>query len=100
MDGFGAPGFVGPAGSREELHEAFDDPVAQTAVGIGVALLAAQVATRVFGRGGLLNANRYLRIGIGRHGGDKVFRVAGRVIEFFKPDSPHINLWRIGPWGR
>jgi len=43
-------------------------------------------------RGGWLNSNRYLRIGWGRHGGNRVFRVAGRLLRNRK-----IDIFRGGP---
>ncbi|MCA9582493.1 MAG: hypothetical protein KC416_11910, partial [Myxococcales bacterium] len=35
---------------------------------------------RGIGKGGWMNRNRYLRIGWGRHGGRRVFRVAGKLV--------------------
>jgi len=55
-------------------------------------------AISLFGRGGLLNANQYLRIGVGPYKGSAWFRLAGKVIEFFKPVERHHRLYRIGPW--
>ncbi len=50
----------------------------------------------LFRRGGWLNSNPYLRIGWGRRGGERVFRIAGdwliRLI-----GREHIVLWRGGP---
>jgi hypothetical protein len=37
------------------------------------------------------NSNRYLRIGLGRNGGNQVFRIAGDWI------GTHIDLWDLGP---
>lgn len=50
----------------------------------------------VFGKGGALNSNRYLRVGNGRRGGEKVFRVGGSVVQKLSGRA-HIDLWRIGP---
>jgi len=49
-------------------------------------------ALKTFGKGGLLNSNRYLRIGISRSGGDKVFRITGDWL-----GGKHIDLWNFGP---
>jgi len=46
--------------------------------------------------GGVLNTGRYFRIGFGRHGGDRVFRIAGRWVERITGRA-HIDLWRGGP---
>jgi hypothetical protein len=46
-----------------------------------------------FGRGGVLNSNRYLRVGWGRNNGREVFRISGDAVGFFKK-NPHIDLWK------
>lgn len=46
--------------------------------------------------GAFLNTGRYLRVGFGRHGGDRVFRIAGRWVERITGRA-HIDLWRGGP---
>ena len=51
---------------------------------------------RLFGRGGLLNSNRYLRIGFGRKGGLRVFRIGGQWVERIS-GNPHFDLWTGGP---
>ncbi len=51
---------------------------------------------KLFGRGGWLNSNRYLRIGISRDGGRKVFRIAGDWVGKVKND-PHITIKDLGP---
>lgn len=53
---------------------------------------AQAAATKAFGKGGLLNSNRYLRIGIGRKGSDKVFRITGDWL-----GGRHYDLWNFGP---
>lgn len=53
---------------------------------------AKYAGTKAFGRGGLLNSNRYLRIGISRKGGDKVFRITGDWL-----GGRHYDLWNFGP---
>lgn len=53
---------------------------------------ATNVGKGLFGAGGLLNSNRYLRIGMGRNGGDRVFRIAGDLL-----GGKHIDLWNFGP---
>ena len=53
----------------------------------------------LFRPGALLNLNRYLRIGEGRKGGEKVFRAAGSAIETLF-GKPHIDFWKMGPWGK
>jgi hypothetical protein len=43
----------------------------------GVArVLQAESGRALFGKGGLLNSNPYVRIGLGRRGGESVFRIA------------------------
>jgi hypothetical protein len=76
---------------------------AAAAAGAEVAGAAANLArtaargagTFLFGRGGLLNSNRYLRIGVGRKGGEKVFRIAGHLASRVTGRA-HIDLWRMG----
>jgi hypothetical protein len=51
---------------------------------------------RIFGKGGWLNANRYLRVGWSRFGGRLVFRVAGKVVEWFA-ESGHWDIFKGGP---
>jgi hypothetical protein len=48
-----------------------------------------------FGKGGLLNSNRYLRLGVGRKGGEKVFRASGQWINKISK-SGHIDLFKMG----
>ena len=59
--------------------------------------LSTSAYSGLFGRGGFLNSNRYLRIGEGRFEGRRVFRLSGKIIERFKP-SGHIDIRDIGPW--
>lgn len=61
----------------------------------GRAVLAG-AAYALFRPGGLLNSNRYLRVGIGRHGGNEVVRISGNWVKLFK-ESGHIDLWTRGP---
>jgi uncharacterized protein RhaS with RHS repeats len=58
--------------------------------------LIGRTANALFGGSGVLNKGRYLRIGTSRDGGERVFRVAGRIVGWFKND-PHLVLWRMGP---
>lgn len=44
----------------------------------------------------IANANRYLRIGFGRHGGDRVFRFAGQWVQKLTGRA-HIDIWKGGP---
>jgi RHS repeat-associated protein len=63
---------------------------------------------RLFGKGGLINSGRYLRVGIGREGGQSVFRVAGeslsrvpkpvRDLLGFKEIAPGVFKWDL--WTR
>jgi len=57
--------------------------------------MAAATAPKLFGKGALLNANRYLRIGVGRKGGEKVFRIAGDVVKKVKKNG-HIDIFKMG----
>jgi RHS repeat-associated protein len=61
----------------------------------GIAGVAGKAANRAFGKGGFLNSNRYLRVGYGRNGGDKVFRISGEWLKYI--GQHHIDLWTIGP---
>jgi hypothetical protein len=80
----------------------YADPVALASGTIGGKIAGAGPLSPggpLFRPGGLLNTNRYLRIGVGRHEGRAWFRLSGNVI---KPFNPH-GHWRIkdlGPWGR
>jgi len=44
----------------------------------------------------LIQSNRYLRIGVGRHNGRRVFRAAGKLVQKIKKDG-HIDFWDLGP---
>jgi hypothetical protein len=66
------------------------------AEGTGAAAAERTVFARIFGKGGLLNSNRYLRIGVGRKGGESVFRIGGEWIERLTGQK-HIDLWSRGP---
>lgn len=44
----------------------------------------------------IANANRHLRVGFGRHGGDRVFRIAGEWVQAVF-GKRHIDFWRGGP---
>ncbi|MEP7009932.1 MAG: RHS repeat-associated core domain-containing protein [Acidobacteriota bacterium] len=55
----------------------------------------AAVGRALFRKGGILNSNRYLRLGYGRRGGERVFRAAGRVVEaLFR--RAHIDIKSLG----
>ena len=45
---------------------------------------------------GILNGNRFLRMGYGRKGGEKVFRLAGELVKRIV-EGVHVDIWRIGP---
>jgi hypothetical protein len=54
-------------------------PVAKATKG----LVGTRAGRFLFGKGGVLNSNRYVRVGIGRRGGESVFRIAiGRTGRF------------------
>jgi hypothetical protein len=54
-----------------------------------------------FGRGGLFNSNRFLRVGVGRWGGEEWIRVSGKVVEKVTfGRKAHWNWWKRGPWGK
>jgi hypothetical protein len=63
--------------------------------GPGLKKLLPNIGQRLFGGGGLLNSNRYLRVGFGRDGGRRVFRIAGVWIGKIKKD-PHIVIKDCG----
>jgi len=66
--------------------------------GVAAAKNSASVGKYLFGKGGKLNSNRYLRIGIGRGpGGRKVFRISGKLIPK-SINKGHIDLKDLGPW--
>jgi RHS repeat-associated protein len=46
--------------------------------------------------GGFLNSNRYLRIGFGRKGGNRVFRIGGQWLEKVTGRG-HLDIWEGGP---
>lgn len=60
----------------------------------GSGAIGGSLAAKSFERGGWLNSNRYLRIGMGRNGGDSVFRITG---DWVPTESGHIDLWNFGP---
>jgi len=66
-----------------------------TAVAATGAIIASPIATAAFRRGGWLNSNPYLRIGWGQHEGQRVFRIAGKIVERITGRS-HLDLWRGG----
>jgi hypothetical protein len=59
----------------------------------GVAL-GGSATTGLFRRGGWANRGPN-RIGVGKHNGNKVFRIAG---DWVKNDSGHIDLFKLGKW--
>ncbi|MBI2435164.1 MAG: hypothetical protein HYV26_20085, partial [Candidatus Hydrogenedentes bacterium] len=70
------------------------------ATGAAVCIIGGETAVAgggaLFRPGGLVNSNRYLRVGIGRQEG-WVFRIAGDWVARFR-SNPHIDLFRI--WWR
>jgi hypothetical protein len=62
--------------------------VSETASGTGG---VAALGRKLIGKGGLLNSNRYLRVGLGRNGGLKVLRVAGSTVQRLTGKA-HIDL--------
>jgi hypothetical protein len=71
---------------------------AATAAGGGVAsrgLISTQGFRFFFGRAGILNSNQYLRIGLGRDGGNLVFRASGSIVERIT-ESGHIVFKTFG----
>jgi len=71
---------------------------------VGTAVVAtslavcAPVAQQAFRRGGWLNSNPYLRVGFGQHQGRRVFRAAGRIIDWIgQRSNAKIDFWRGGP---
>jgi hypothetical protein len=71
---------------------------AATAAGGGVAsqgIIATRGFRFFFGRGGILNSNQYLRVGLGRDAGNLVFRASGRVVERIT-ESGHIIFKTFG----
>ncbi len=67
------------------------------AMSAGLCRLPAMVGrTSWFNPGGLVNSNRYLRIGWGRFGGDRMFRVAGDLVRWLSKNGK-IDFWNGGP---
>lgn len=62
------------------------------------ALVAVEVGASKLGVAAiaLIQSNRYLRIGIGRHNGRRVFRAAGKLVQKIKKDG-HFDFWDMGP---
>ncbi len=74
---------------------------AELALGAGVSKSLGKSGGSLFGKGGLLNSNRYLRVGFSRDGGTRVFRIAGDFVKkyvpkFLKTDEGHIILKSLG----
>ncbi len=61
----------------------------------GGAALGGSLAAKSFVPGGWTNANRYLRIGYGRKGGDMVFRAAVQWVESITGNA-HVDFWTAG----
>jgi RHS repeat-associated protein len=61
----------------------------------GATGLGAKIADALFGGRGLVNANRYFRVGYGRASGTRVFRASGEFVARFK-EGGHIIIWRFG----
>jgi len=67
------------------------------ALGCGISRVPGLVGrTSWFSPGGLLNSNRYLRIGWGRFGGERVFRAAGEWVRWISKNGK-IDFWNGGP---
>ena len=102
--GFGLTDLAGLPSLTEAARGLFPggDPVNACSLGYslggyaGDALGIAVGANRGFRPGGFLNNNRYLRVGWGRKGGDRVFRAAGEVVRRWAK-QPHIDIFRGGP---
>jgi hypothetical protein len=62
----------------------------------GAGALGGALGAKSFVEGGWLNANRYLRIGLGRKGGDQVFRLGGQWLENVTGQAK-IDLFNLGP---
>jgi len=78
---------IGEAGLEEPLL----DPIDLIPVGT-----AGAKAPKVFKAcGKILNHNRYLRMGWGKHRGRWVYRISGDLIKKIKK-NPHIDLWKGG----
>ena len=73
---------------------------AVTAVGLAtgpaMGTAARAGARQLFGKGGLVNRGRYLRVGFGRKGGQRVFRLGGNWVKKVTGRS-HWDLWKGGP---
>jgi hypothetical protein len=61
----------------------------------GATSVGAKVSYALFGKGGILNSNRYLRIGFSTKFGQKVFRVAGDWLKLIRTN--HIDIGKFGP---
>ncbi|MFO1511506.1 MAG: hypothetical protein U1F83_01100 [Verrucomicrobiota bacterium] len=96
----GSPRDNAPTGSSDLLAAAYGRAyvdLALFATGEGAAAKGIpSLGRKLFGGGGWLNSNRYLRIGFSRDGGRKVFRIAGDWIGKIKKD-PHITIKDCGP---
>jgi len=116
--GFGRSTYEDPTGATQALGEAYlraygelalgvaAGPLARGALSVDAATAAAGgvasegiIATRgfrfFFGRSGILNSNQYLRIGLGRDGGNLVFRASGSIVERIT-ESGHIVFKTYG----
>ncbi len=62
----------------------------------GALALGGSLAAKSFAPGGWTNSNRYLRIGLGRKGGDQVFRMAGQWVQRATGQA-HIDILNLGP---
>ncbi len=73
---------------RPSYPPAPDKPLEDQTAYIVAAVVAAEMVP--------WNSNQYLRIGCSRHGGEKVYRLAGKVVEAIKK-SGHLDFWHGGP---
>ncbi len=95
----------------EEAGRALEDPLYKTiyeaqertaelvlGAEIATSKAALKVSTKLFGRnrGGLLNSNRYFRIGFSAYKGRRIFRIGGKFVEEVT-GKPKITLWDAGP---
>ncbi len=106
--GIGAPGIINCLTPDEERNLALGQLAAVSMVALPYA--ARFTARSLFGKGALLNRGPVFRIGLGRDGGNSVFRVAGSAlsripepvrnllgVKQISPGQFKWDLWNLGP---
>ena len=87
--------FTDPLGLEAQALPMWQDPVS---IAIIILVEGPNIASSAFRPGGWLNRGPWLRVGFGQHQGRRVFRVAGKVLDWVVQRSgAKIDFWKGGP---